>query len=54
MFTVASIDKRGNISGSQMTVFRDVPPCSLAVIGRRFRDAYCLYHRPDDVDSKHL
>jgi hypothetical protein len=36
----------------RMTVFRDVAPCSLVEIDRRFRGAYCLHnHRPDEAVS---
>jgi hypothetical protein len=37
-----------------MSVFWGVAPCSLVDIYRRFRGAYCLYHRPDDGGSMHL
>jgi hypothetical protein len=38
-----------------MTVFKDVAPCSLVEIDRRFRGAYCLsLQDDDDGDSKHL
>jgi hypothetical protein len=32
-------------------VFWDVAPCSHVEVDRRFRDTYCLYHRPDDGGS---
>jgi hypothetical protein len=32
-----------------MTVFWDIEPCSVVKVGRRFRDAYCLY-QPGDVN----
>jgi hypothetical protein len=39
----------------KMTVFWDGMPCSLVETDRRFRGAYCMYHRrPDDEGSKHL
>jgi hypothetical protein len=38
----------------KMIVFWDTAPCSLVEIDRRFRDAYCLHHRPDDEGNKHL
>jgi hypothetical protein len=30
-----------------MAVFRDVAPCSLVEVYRRFRGAYCLHHQDD-------
>jgi hypothetical protein len=32
----------------EMAVFWNVVPCSLVEIDRRFRDACCLHHLPDD------
>jgi hypothetical protein len=32
-----------------MTVFWDIPPCSLIEVDRRFRSAYCLHHQGDDL-----
>jgi hypothetical protein len=29
----------------KLTVFRDVAPCSLVEVYRRFRGAYCLHHQ---------
>jgi hypothetical protein len=31
-----------------MTVFRDVAPCSLVEVYRRFRGAYCLHYQGDE------
>jgi hypothetical protein len=38
----------------KMAVIWNVAPGNLVDIDQRFRDAYCLYHRPDNVDSKYL
>jgi hypothetical protein len=32
----------------ELIVYWDVAPCSHVEVDRRFRGAYCLYHRPDD------
>jgi hypothetical protein len=34
--------------GEYEDILRDIPPCSLSGIGRRFRDAYCLHHQGDE------
>lgn len=31
-----------------MIVFWDIAPCSMAVVYRRFRVSYCLYHQSDE------
>jgi hypothetical protein len=35
----------------KMAVFWDVAPCSLVEIDRSFREAYCLYHQSDGLNS---
>jgi hypothetical protein len=30
-----------------MKAFKDIAPCSLVEVDRRFREAYCLHHRDD-------
>jgi hypothetical protein len=35
---------------AEMTGFLGMVPCSLPGVNRRFRDAYCLNHHPDDGD----
>jgi hypothetical protein len=46
------------ISGSQGgecdRVFWDVEACSQVDVGRCFRGAYSLHHRPDDGGSTHI
>jgi hypothetical protein len=41
-----------------MEAFWDIMPCSLVVVDRRLRGAYCLHnqgnHRPDDGGSTHI
>jgi hypothetical protein len=32
----------------KIRVFWDIAQCSLVVVDRRFRGAYCLHHRPYD------
>jgi hypothetical protein len=32
----------------KITAFWNMSPCSLVEVNRRFRDAYCLLHRPND------
>jgi hypothetical protein len=43
---------------TKMTAFRDIAPCSLVGVHRRFRGVYCLHHqgddRPDNEGSAHL
>jgi hypothetical protein len=36
----------------KFTVLWDVAPCSLIGVGRRFRGAYCLHHRPEDCNLR--
>jgi hypothetical protein len=39
----------------KMAVFRDVAPCSLVEVCRRFRGAFCLHHQNnDDGGNKNL
>jgi hypothetical protein len=38
----------------KMTSFRDIAPCSLIEVDRRFRRAYCLYRRPDDGGRRYI
>jgi hypothetical protein len=45
-------------SRKEIAAFRDITPCSLPEVDRRFRGAYCLRHQgdecPNDGHSTHL
>jgi hypothetical protein len=38
----------------RIRAFLGVARCSLVAVDRRFRDVYCLHHRPDDGGSKNI
>jgi hypothetical protein len=42
-----SVSLCSDIKSLKVTVVCDFAPCSLIEIYRRFRDAYCLHHRPE-------
>jgi hypothetical protein len=36
------------VAGIKMTVFCDVPSCSLVEVDRRVRGSFCLHHQGDE------